>query len=184
MAGGIGERQERLATFLIYGGLAAIGIGILLTLLLSLGSIVRLASVGGQDRAALFLPVIGPALAALGLLSLVAGFVYGVVMGRKQQAHATGNVIVDPNAHVVAKFGISDEGELLTQEWQFEREDIEITYLVKLQLTGGRIAEFQTSRETWEFCGDGMWGEATMDGLWLGRFVPRRVATLPPDPIP
>lgn len=174
------EKQgEKTATYLIFGGIIAMAVGLVLSLILSMGAFLRIGTSGPEDRAALWLPVVGPAILALGFLSLLAGLIYGIKAGRSVGAGAVGKLTYDPQARVIMRFGVNKYQETLTSDWMFEGHE-GVRYYVKLHLSNGVIEEFETRPEVYANCADGMFGRATFDRGWLGSFVPIIGGVQPP----
>ena len=60
---------------------------------------------------------------------------------------------------------------MLTEAWHFEEADRPKFY-IRMQTPTGGSYEYETSEETFWQCGEGMVGEAEIQGKWLGKFVP------------
>lgn len=123
---------------------------------------------------------IGPAMIILGFLMTVAGLIVGI---RKAKNPTSGRGIQKSDAHVrvLGKFAYR-QGNLLTESWQWDGFD-DVEFYVKLEMSDHRILEFQCAEQTYDLCGDGMYGEAVYDGRWLGRFTAHiGGAPMPRDP--
>jgi hypothetical protein len=178
----VSARNESAVGCLLFGGLALIPVGLILTMILYFGAIVRFDATKGTDVSGFVIRGIGPLVILIGIAMAATGLLMGFQFGRRHRA-GTGRVEVDPFCRVMARYGFNDEGELLTSDWQFESYD-DVTYWVKLQLSSGRVGDFETRREVWEHCADGMVGEGHFDGGWLGMFRPRIGEGPPPNPSP
>ncbi len=177
------EKSEKIVGWLIFGGVIAVILGIILTWLLYLGGTVRIMATDGKDPGMYALRGLGPLLVIAGLVSSVTGILMGWHRAKRPES-GKGVQQIDPNTRVVGKFAFR-EGEMLTSDWQWEGID-DCEFYVKLEMSTGRVMEFQCSEAVFANCGDGLRGEATYDGRWLGRFVayvghPAATAAMPRD---
>lgn len=78
-----------------------------------------------------------------------------------------------PACKVVARFAVSGIGEMLFNEMDFLEDDPEIKFYVQLQPEYGPKVELKTNYVVWTTCGEGMTGDAVVQGDWLGGFIPR-----------
>jgi hypothetical protein len=60
---------------------------------------------------------------------------------------------------------------MLTSDWELE-ESLVSQYLVRIQLSGVGSTELECRPETYFAAGEGMVGEAEVQGKWLGKFSP------------
>ncbi len=162
-------RKESAIGCLIYGGLALIPCGGVLWMMLAFGGAVRFLRTQGADPSGLALRAVGPAIIILGILMALAGIAWGLYSGRNPRPR--GRLVADPGAQIVARFAM-DGTDLLTEDWQIEEAD-DPRYYVKVRHADGRIAEYETVSPVFEYCADGMQGEAVFEGGWLARFTPR-----------
>jgi hypothetical protein len=176
----VSARKEGAVGCLIFGGLLLIPVGILLTVVLYFGAIVRFEYSKGTDLSLFVLRGLGPFTILLGMVLAGVGLFWGWKEGQGQY-RGKGRAQVHPNARVVARFGQDRDGTLLTEEWQYEEAE-RPRYFVKLQYPDGRIVECETRPEVWAHCGEGMVGDATIDGGWLGMFAAKVGHAPPPNP--
>jgi hypothetical protein len=163
--------KESGVGWLIYGGIALIPIGCVITFILYFGGMMRLEASNYRDFTVLAFRAIGPLIVLAGFAMMAIGLFIGF-RAEKHSRSGSGKVFVDTNVRVIARFGIDDYGEIIYEGWQFENYD-HPKYLVKLQHSNGKVAEYYTRPEVWAHCGEGLLGEAMFDGGWLGRFQPR-----------
>ncbi|MBX3118939.1 MAG: hypothetical protein KF784_07715 [Fimbriimonadaceae bacterium] len=155
-------------------------LGVFFSLFLYFGGAARYMQSAGSDPGLWALRGLGPGMILLGLLSTGGALIYGL---HKAKTPSSGKGIQQTDAHtrVVGKFAFR-EGEMLTSDWQWEAYD-DVEFYVKLQMSDQRIIEFRCAQETFDNCGDGLFGEAVYDGRWLGRFVAYvGGASMPRDP--
>jgi len=104
----------------------------------------------------------------VGLLMMFTGLGYGFwTMSKSRQ----GPRRVIPNFRVVARYCYDKNQNLLTSEWDIEVAERPRFY-VRGVMENGLVGEFETSVEVYFNSGEGMYGEAELQGQWLGRFVP------------
>jgi hypothetical protein len=60
---------------------------------------------------------------------------------------------------------------MVNDESMWEDGD-EHKFYVKFFMPDGSFKEFMGPKEVFDSCGEGMKGEATVDGKWLGKFEP------------
>lgn len=157
---------------MIWGGFLIAALGVLATILVYMGGFLRLSYSTGQgapDVGMLVFRGLGPSFVLIGLAFAIVGLAWGLAEARRL-ASRTGKVVEYPNSQIVMRFGYRD-GTVLTEPWQWEG-DPSVELYVKIRLTDGRVHELRTAPEVHAHCGDGMWGTASVDGVWLGRFVP------------
>lgn len=75
------------------------------------------------------------------------------------------------NAFIVARYGVDRNGYVLTQDYQIEGCD-RPRYYVRMQLPNAIPSEFECEPAVFYQCGEGMTGQATVQGKWLGSFIP------------
>jgi hypothetical protein len=104
----------------------------------------------------------------LGSILGVVGLFYGLWISKTEHI---GKRKVIGHARILARFGIDDEGRMQTDETQLEFLDGIKYYVRVLSPTEGSI-EYQCVEEVFYACGEGMMGEAEIQGKWLGAFRP------------
>lgn len=110
---------------------------------------------------------------SLGVFAVVAGVVMmivGVVNGRKMLGQLRDAPKLKVPGRVTARFVLNTLGEMIFDPSTEDPSNIR-GYYVQAELENGRNAEFKTGRETWDQAGEGMRGEFTFQGDWLGGFV-------------
>lgn len=168
----VSARKENWIGCLIYGGFGSIVFGFMVLWLFTLGGALRFLNSKGSDGLMYTLKGLGFVPIVAGVAMVVTGLVQGFRASRAAQVGTGKAVYRDPGVRVIARFGLDDEGRTIFEGWQIEQQD-KPKYLVKLEHSDGRIAEYYTRPEVWMRCGEGMRGEALFDGGWLGGFVPR-----------
>lgn len=148
-------RESRIATGMLGGIIAAVG-GVVLVLVGVMGGNGMLLTVG-------ILVAVG------GVASMAISVGAGLNRVRGDQNSRT--VTEARGCRVVARFGMNELGEML---FDIEPQDIDdLKYFVRLQFADGRQGEFKTSWEVFAAAGEGMFGDASFQGDWLGRFTPQ-----------
>lgn len=105
---------------------------------------------------------------AIGVLTMFAGLGYGFYTMTKSRQ---GPRRVVPNFRVLARYCYDRSQNLITAEWDIEVADRPRFY-VRGVMENGVVGEFETIAEVYFNAGEGMTGEAELQGQWLGRFVP------------
>jgi hypothetical protein len=114
--------------------------------------------------------LVPPAMLAFSLGLLMIGGSIAYVLIKTKTRHA-GRMRILPNARVIARYGYTKDWNMLTEEYQFaEAEDP--TYFLKIETSPGVIGEYECRPETYFSAGEGMIGEAMLQGKWCGRFAP------------
>jgi len=103
----------------------------------------------------------------IGVLMMIGGVVYGFWRNSKDRV---GEREVETNFRILARY-VYDKGQLLTSDWDIEAAE-KPRYYVKGMYQSGNTEELETSAENYYQCGEGMFGEAEIQGRWLGRFTP------------
>jgi len=108
------------------------------------------------------------ALFFLGLFLILGALVYGFhVIGRQR----AGKRRTIEYFRILARFATDRRGNMLTSDWQIEAED-NARYYVRASSPHGPAEEYEVSHQVFLACGEGMTGEAEVQGRWLGRFIP------------
>lgn len=103
----------------------------------------------------------------LGVLLIAGAVGYGLWRNSKDHVGARR---VEPYIKILARY-VYDKGQLLTADWDIEMAD-KPRYYVRVMDQRGVIEELETSLEIYYQAGEGMHGEAEIQGRWMGRFVP------------
>ncbi|AIE84312.1 hypothetical protein [Fimbriimonas ginsengisoli] len=103
----------------------------------------------------------------IGLLMFCGGMGYGFwkVTREKKGPRAT-----QPNFRILARY-VYDKGILITDELAIEQAD-KPRYYVRGMTPDHVVGEYETTPEVYFQCGEGMVGEAEIQGRWVGRFIP------------
>jgi hypothetical protein len=146
-------RESRLATMLVAGGIV-------------MAASLVITALG------LLLPwfwILGPIFFVVGL-ALVAASVFGGI-AHNRQVGGSQNYREAPMAFVVARFAINHIGEMIFAN--FDEDAPEARYYVRLRFPDGHDEELECAFPVCAQAGEGMFGDATIQGRWLGAFVPR-----------
>lgn len=160
--------KERLLGWLIYGGcgLFVIGLGgLLLTLLFSFGVMMGASGEG---------PV-GNVIVGFTIFCLVGGIVAGVtglVVGHVFNARIhSGPRSTLPHAFIVGKFALDEDQNPVISTWEWTERD-DLRFFVRMRTDRQRVSEYECHKDVFFLCGEGMTGQAEVQGRWLGRFTP------------
>jgi hypothetical protein len=100
----------------------------------------------------------------IGLVAIGYGFFY-------DKTANTGKRQTIANARILSRYGYTKDGTMLTNSYEFEFAN-EPRYYVRMQTDHDRISEYECVEAVFFSCGEGMYGEAEIQGKWLGKFVP------------
>lgn len=103
----------------------------------------------------------------VGLVLCISSVGYGLIYSKRQASGARRTI---PDALILSRYAMSRSGDLLS-DWELEGAE-DPKFYVRMRLPDGKVAEFPVASETYFNCGEGMAGEAEMQGRWLGRFTP------------
>lgn len=104
---------------------------------------------------------------AVGLGAMLWAVFYGLTV-HKNQAVGARRVVED--AVILSRYALSPQGNFLS-DWELEGAD-DPKFYVRMRTPDGRVAEYPVAAETYFNCGEGMAGEAEIQGRWVGRFTP------------
>jgi hypothetical protein len=170
----IGAFKERIVGWLLVGGLVLTVISGGLCWLFSVAGIYR----GTYTRTPVTNQITDPGTINLVPLTIL-GFVVGLAMmfagvgyGAWSMAKSRkGPRRVVPNFKVLARYCYDSGQNLITADY-----DVDVAenprYYVRGVLENGVVGEFETSPQVYYNAGEGMYGEAELQGQWLGRFMP------------
>ena len=165
----IGSSRERLIGWLMAGGfvLAAISIGLIgIQVLMGLS---KGANQGPSEPSSWFdffhLTLIG---AAAGILMLVGGLALGIFTERTQN---TGPRQIEANFRVLSRMCFDKNFQLLITDIDIEHAN-KPRFYIRGMLQNGMVGEFETTIAVFYNAGEGMTGEAHLQGKWLGSFTP------------
>ncbi len=107
-------------------------------------------------------------LAVIGLLMFLGALGYGfwVVKTEKEGPRERAE-----NFHVLARYAYDKAGYHMVDDAQIEFADRPRFY-IRGVMPNGVASEYECSEEVWRQAGEGMYGEAEIQGKWLGRFIP------------
>lgn len=103
-----------------------------------------------------------------GLLLSIGSLVYGI-MQEKTKNEGPRKVI--QNARIIARFAIDRSGMLQTDESQFEFLE-NLRFYVRIMSPAEGSLEYECSEAVFYGCGEGMMGDAEVQGRWIGAFRP------------
>lgn len=170
------RRSEGALGWAIVAGLVLMPIGLVLTLMFFMAGVFRATRTAGADAGDIVLIWIGITILLVGFLLTVGGFIYGYLQGKREYS-PSGNLRKAANVQVLVRFAYNKRGEMANDEYMWQEGD-DIRFYVKLRFPNGCIQEYETTSEVYSLCGEGLKGEALIDGRWLGGFS----AYLPPRP--
>jgi len=104
----------------------------------------------------------------VGLLMMFGGLGYGFWT---MSTEKSGQRKTISNFRVLARYCYDRTQQLLTSDVDIEIADRPRFYVRGVQ-PDGVVGEFETTIEVYYQAGEGMYGEAELQGKWLGRFVP------------
>lgn len=162
-----GGREKRIGCML-FAGVGLIILGFFLFGAMLLIGLTSAASPLNGDRTILNL-------SSLPLILVVAGILISIgclvrMWWIPSQQGRQGTVVEHPDMYVVSRFAM-DRNQLMQFPTDSSFAD-ELTFYVQLQWPDGRRAELRTRMETYFATGEGMTGTASIQGDWLGKFVP------------
>lgn len=165
------EGKQKLVAGLTIGGGVAFFAGIVLWFVMMGGGAAAMAN-RGDPTMLLYagLPI------GIGVLGLVVGFV-GLFMGFRQAfSDDSKEPIVDLEGVYVMNCLILDKkGDTIFDPGMYDPEDL--FYYIQVEFGNGIKKEFRTTSEVFATIGEGMRGTASVQGKWLGKFVPNRPAS-------
>jgi hypothetical protein len=166
--------KEKTVGFVIWSGGVVAAVSFVLAIIFAIAGVFRgvysrepgtdrITDVGTMNWVPMALTIGG-----LGVLVSLSGVGYGLWIHRNR---ASGPRSVTPNVFVVARFAYTKEHQMLSETWMIEEAENPRFY-VRLQVAPGQVGEFECPREVFWECGEGMSGEAEIQGRWVGRFTP------------
>lgn len=164
----IGASKEALIGRLMAGGLVLTIVSFGLIGIQVAVSVIKGPS-GGSSASSLLdffhLTLLG---AVAGILMMVGGLAYGIYSERTQNE---GTRQTEPNFRVLSRVCLDKNFQLLITDIDIEYAD-KPKYYVRGMLHNGLVGEFETTLAVFYNAGEGMTGEAEIQGKWLGSFVP------------
>lgn len=152
------DSSENIASNWLLGGFGSLGCG---GLLLVLGPMLGIATKSPVPMALGFL------LIGAGVLMVGGSLIYGL---NRHGERFTGEQTRRSGVRILNKYVYDRDNNLLMDDYLIDTAD-EPRFYVKIELAPGNSVEFETAREVFDSCGEGMRGEATFQGKWLSMFV-------------
>lgn len=175
------NRKQSLIGFGLAGGFVIFICGGILTWMLSMSSVFHATATRNPYTGAVnsmgngvYIPW-GVLVMTLGALAMVVSVVYGLSQARNP---AKGNRRMISNVRVIARFAADGTGVLYTEAGQMEFID-NLKYYVRITSALEGSFEYQCSEEIFWRCGEGLSGDAEIQGRWLGAFDPYQVPHVP-----
>ncbi len=174
MRGQIGSVKERLVGWLLVGGLSITIIS---------GFLMWMFSVSGIYRGTYTRKPITNEITDAGTLNLVPLTILGIFLGVVMMFAAigygfftmakskTGARRIEQNFRVLARYCYDRSHNLVLVEYDLDAVE-DPKFYIKAVLENGKVGEFETSVEVYFNAGEGMVGEAELQGQWLGKFIP------------
>lgn len=166
--------KEKTVGCLLVAGAVVTVLSLFLTWLFSVGGVFRgvatrdpvtdkISDVGTMNLAPVALTFSG-----IGILMMLGAVGYGLWFN---SAALRGPRKVAPNARILSRYGYNRQGYMLNADWEFEAAE-DPRYYVRMQIGPSQVSEYQCTEQVFFQCGEGMYGEAELQGNWLGRFTP------------
>lgn len=114
---------------------------------------------------------IGGLLFLLGLI-MVGFSLFSGLKSEHLSKNSTEQITVS-DVKVTARFAINSLGETLFSDLDVDFEDPKCRFFVRIQPNQGRQTELRTAPELWSTIGEGMSGDALVQGDWLCSFRPK-----------
>jgi hypothetical protein len=151
----IGSAKEKTVGCLIWGGIYLAGGSF------GLGLVFFLIGWGVGFAGAICGIGVGVVLMMTGL-----GFGYFSIANQRKGPRKS-----EPNFRILSRFCLDKNFVLLPSELDIEFA-IKPKFYLRAMLQDGSIGEFETTVEVFFQAGEGMTGEAEIQGMWVGRFIP------------
>lgn len=104
----------------------------------------------------------------LGLLMYIGGLAYGI---HSEKTEYVGARRVVQHARILARYAITRDHRMVSDESEFEFLD-RPKFFVKVLTPSDGSVEYQCHHAVFLNCGEGMIGDAEIQGQWLGAFRP------------
>jgi hypothetical protein len=164
------EGRETTVGCILWTGVALIAIGFILFMFGMFRGFAAFGISGAKDPTAIIEAPFLLIPSVLGMIMALGALGYGIWQG-KREYKPTGNRRLVENARIMARYVYNNRGEMLTEEYQWDGMD-DVKFYVKIETPGEQPQEYQCVQPVYETCGEGMIGQATVDGRWLGAFSP------------
>jgi F0F1-type ATP synthase membrane subunit c/vacuolar-type H+-ATPase subunit K len=166
--------KEKAIGCAMVAGIAMVLVGLGLTWLFAVGGVFRGTYTREPitnritDAGTLNLVTLSLTLVALGLIVGLGALGYGFFYD-KVANHGRRETIA--NARILSRYAYSKDGTMLTNSYDFEFAN-EPRFYVRMQTAQDRISEYECAEAVFYTCGEGMYGEAEIQGKWIGKFIP------------
>jgi len=107
--------------------------------------------------------------AGVGVFICLGALGYGLYYSNRGSLKGPRQVI--ENAKVLSRYAVTKENVYLTDPVDLDYHE-GLVYCVQLQINQYDKFEYRCSPEVFWQCGEGMFGEAEIQGKWIGRFTP------------
>jgi hypothetical protein len=156
------ERRDTIIGWFMFLGLILMFVCGLGTYFLAIGGGIGGAQITGIFNVVKWIPVVG-------LLMYLSGLAYGI---HSEKTELVGNRTVLQNCRILARYAITREDfRMITDESEIEFLDRPKFYVKVLSPVEGSV-EYQCHHAVFATCGEGMMGDAEVQGQWLGAFRP------------
>jgi hypothetical protein len=155
------ERRDTLIGWFMFAGLIILFVCGFGTYFLAVGGGIGGLNIGPIFNVLKWTPVIG-------LAMYIGGLIYGIY---SEKTELTGNRKIMAQCRVLARYAVTRDHRMVTDESEIEFIDRPKFY-VKLHSPRDGSVEYQCHAAVYYSCGEGMMGDAEVQGLWLGAFRP------------
>lgn len=104
---------------------------------------------------------------AIGLLLMLGSVGYGLLYNSRLGSGPRRKV---EDALILSRYALNPNGDFLS-DWELEGAE-DPRFYVRMRTPDGKVGEYPVASETYFNCGEGMAGEAEIQGRWVGRFTP------------
>ena len=108
-------------------------------------------------------------LMVLGIGLIVMAVVYGIAY---EKGTRRGPARVEPNCRVMARYGTNRDHEVVSADWATDDPEDFKPFVRMYSPTKGAM-ELECAMPVWEQCGEGLLGDAVIQGRWLTSFTPK-----------
>lgn len=164
-------REDRVGC-LLFSGVATIVVGVIYTALTFAGGVLRFTytRAEGGDASMLLQSWLGVVIIVVGLALSGLGFALGF-RGARQATVPKQAPMRLTDVRVTTRFAEIPGIGMWFQDFD-TLDDPKMRFLVQIELPTGDIREFQCAQAVCEQCGEGMVGEAVVQGGWMSSFQP------------
>ncbi len=155
------ERRDMTIGWLMFIGLILLIPGGFLVYFLAIGGGIGGFRIDGIFNVVKFVPVVG-------FFMYIGGLAYGI---HSEKTENVGPRQVIQQVRVIARYAITRDHRMVTDETEFEFLDRPKYYVKVLSPRDGSV-EYQCHHAVFLNCGEGMMGDAEVQGQWLGAFRP------------